>query len=120
MTIDKYIPELDFRHGGDRVFYEGREWRVHYVNWRMKLADLITEDGSGDFVVSVNLDHLKMAWCPKSHGGTGKPDHVDASLVEVGLSGCRYGCKVYRDKHGAQTILHNATYGCSTRNAAPM
>lgn len=32
---------------------------------------------------------------------------------EVGLSGCAYGCKIYRcEKCGTEREIHNATYGC--------
>ncbi|MDB5716118.1 MAG: hypothetical protein JWO15_3515 [Sphingomonadales bacterium] len=43
--------------------------------------------------------------------------HPDASvrarLVEVALSDCPHGCKIYADPRSALRVLaHNAVYGC--------
>ncbi len=37
----------------------------------------------------------------------------ELNLLEVGMSGCSYGCKIYRcTKCGSDREMHNATYGC--------
>ena len=33
-------------------------------------------------------------------------------FMEVGLSSCGFGCKIYRCHCGAETIIHNRVYGC--------
>lgn len=45
----------------------------------------------------------------------GKPcEHVhDLNLVEVRMSDCEFGCKVWRcESCGEEMVLHSATYGC--------
>ncbi|GGK09482.1 hypothetical protein GCM10010123_44210 [Pilimelia anulata] len=38
--------------------------------------------------------------------------------TEVRMSDCRYGCKVWRCRCGAERLLHSAIYGCPTGRAA--
>lgn len=68
-------------HGkGDRVMYDGREWRVVYAQWFPHyLTDLIATDGSDERRDSVHMSHLTMSWCPKSHGGSGPPVAAEVS-----------------------------------------
>lgn len=41
------------------------------------------------------------------------PEHVCSFQREVGMSGCSYGCKIYRcEGCGEDREIHNATYGC--------
>ncbi len=45
--------------------------------------------------------------------------NCDYHLIEVGMSGCQYGCKIYRCtkcESPEDVILHNPTYGCRTPN----
>lgn len=54
--------------------YDGREWLVIYASWHPhNLVDLVATDETGDRQASVHMSHLTMSWCPKSHGGTGRP-----------------------------------------------
>ncbi len=43
-------------------------------------------------------------------------DHThDLNLVEVGMSDCEFGCKIWRcESCGVDQVLHSATYGCRT------
>lgn len=42
----------------------------------------------------------------------GKDEPMDwSSTQEVRLTDCMYGCKVYRDANGKESILHSETYG---------
>lgn len=49
--------------------------------------------------------------------GTDEPLHPDftvaARLIEVAISDCEYGCKIYADPRSNVTVLgHNRLYGC--------
>lgn len=33
-------------------------------------------------------------------------------FMEVGLSSCGFGCKIYRCHCGVETLMHNPVYGC--------
>lgn len=62
-----------YHHPGDRVLFEGQEYRVTSCSTRTNLAYLASEgdhDGPGH---PVHVHNLTLAWCPKSHGGTGRP-----------------------------------------------
>lgn len=42
-------------------------------------------------------------------------EHTCSFQYEVGMSGCSYGCKIYRcEGCGQDREMHNATYGCRT------
>ena len=54
---------------------------------------------------------------PTFEAFTGEPPHPDRNvvsrLVEVALSDCEYGCKIYKDPRSNYTVLfHSAAYGC--------
>lgn len=38
--------------------------------------------------------------------------HAHDFVLEVRMSDCRYGCKIYRCRCGEETLIHSATYGC--------
>lgn len=59
-------------HVNDRVFYEGREYRVQEFNRRTGLVWIIPE-GAIEGAIQVNVDHLTLSWCPRAHGGAGRP-----------------------------------------------
>lgn len=49
---------------------------------------------------------------------TKEPLHPDpliaARMLEVELSNCEFGCKIYADpKSSVRVLAHNSTYGCS-------
>lgn len=49
--------------------------------------------------------------------GTDEPLHPDvyvaSRFIEVAMSDCEYGCKIYADPMSRVNILgHNGTYGC--------
>ncbi len=67
---DSFQPGFD--HPGDRVFYEGREYKVDSYNQKTNLAWLSNETDPNDFR-HVNMSHLTVSWCPKQHGGKGRP-----------------------------------------------
>lgn len=46
-----------------------------------------------------------------------EPIHPDMSvrirMIEVALSDCEFGCKIYADpRSNLRVLAHNATYGC--------
>ena len=43
------------------------------------------------------------------------PDpEVASRFVEVAMSNCPYGCKIYKDpRSSVRVLMHNRTYGCS-------
>lgn len=52
--------------------------------------------------------------------GTDEPLHPDfmvaARFIEVAMSDCEYGCKIYADPMSRVNVLgHNPTYGCKKR-----
>lgn len=49
-----------------------------------------------------------------SHNEPLHPDiHVAARMMEIGLSTCKQGCKIYKDPWSNVTVLaHNSAYGC--------
>lgn len=60
-------------HPGDRIIYEGREYRAVSVNWQHAHADLVDTATGQEFLPAVHLSHLTMSWCPQRHGGKGRP-----------------------------------------------
>lgn len=54
--------------------------------------------------------------------GTDEPPHPDRDIaqrfVEVAMSDCRYGCKIYADPFSeVRVLVHSAVYGCRTTMA---
>ena len=52
--------------------------------------------------------------------GISEPVHphptVAARFVEVELSNCKYGCKIYADPlSSVRVLVHNANYGCRSK-----
>jgi len=69
---DIFTPGAD--HPGDRVMWEGKEYRVTEYSRRNGLAYLISESAEYSSPAGpVNMNHLTISWCPESHGGSGKP-----------------------------------------------
>lgn len=58
--------------------------------------------------------------------GTDEPIHPDPSIchrfIEVAMSTCEYGCKIYADpRSNVRVLKHYAGYGCeSTKNEIDM
>lgn len=55
---------------------------------------------------------------PTYEVGINEPLHPDLDvalrLEEFGVSGCPFGCKIYKDPKSAMTVLaHNRIYGCT-------
>jgi hypothetical protein len=50
-----------------------------------------------------------------SHNEPLHPDLMVCSrMMEVGLSNCKHGCKIYKDPWSNYTVLaHNSSYGCT-------
>lgn len=71
-------------HAGDRVIYEGRNWRVpSFTGHPYYYAELIADDGSGDMIPQINMSNLHMSWCPESHGGKGNFTVSPGDVVRV-------------------------------------
>lgn len=54
--------------------------------------------------------------------GTDEPVHPDMTIcwrfVEVGMSGCEYGCKIYADpKSNVRVLKHYKGYGCNVMSS---
>lgn len=60
-------------HTGDRVLWEGTEYRIASMSRRYRLAELVHDDSGQAAPYPVHFDNLEFAWCPTSHGGPGRP-----------------------------------------------
>lgn len=59
-------------HINDRVFYEGKEYRVTYWH-RLSGQVYLVGEADPDESLQVHVHHLTVSWCPKVHGGQGRP-----------------------------------------------
>lgn len=66
-------------HVGDRVTWDGSEWRVGGASQQTGLLWLHLESqprSDETTCLQVLASNTRMAWCPKRHGGAGKPEGV--------------------------------------------
>jgi hypothetical protein len=59
---------------------------------------------------------------PTYETGTDEPIHPDfmvaSRFIEVAMSDCEYGCKIYADPRSNVKVLgHNKTYGCNVTSS---
>ena len=64
----------------------------------------------------------KLSLTPTYETGTDEPIHPDvfvsSRFIEVAISDCQYGCKIYADPMSRVNVLgHNGTYGCTLTKA---
>lgn len=64
--------DLGSGHVNDRVLYEGKEYRVTGFDTTAKQVYLADDtDPAGG--LQVHVHHLILSWCPRVHGGSGRP-----------------------------------------------
>jgi hypothetical protein len=71
--------QIGYHHPGDRVRYDGREYRATGWGTRTGLVWLVSETSDYPSPGQVHQDHLTLAWCPESHGGTGRPSSTTST-----------------------------------------